>query len=97
MGVKKRIGWHSFRHGFSQLLRQNGIDVKTAQELLRHANSRTTLDIDQQTVTDERRAAQALAFSDLWADNNGSLALSSDRTQEHPKGVQKEEVSSVGC
>ncbi len=38
MGVNKRIGWHSFRHGLSQFLRQRGIDVKVAQELLRHAN-----------------------------------------------------------
>jgi hypothetical protein len=54
--------------------------VKIAQELLRHANSRTTLDIYQQTVTEERRAAQTLVFSNLLADNNGSLVLSGDRT-----------------
>jgi integrase len=95
MGVKKRIGWHSFRHGLSQFLRQRGIDVKIAQELLRHANSRITLDIYQQTVTEERRAAQTLAFSELWADNKGSLILSSDRTQEHPNDPQKEEVTTV--
>ena len=56
--------------------------MKIAQELLRHANSRTTLDIYQQTVTEERRAAQ-------------TLVLSSDRTQKHPKGLQKEEVKTV--
>jgi hypothetical protein len=69
--------------------------VKIAQELLRHANSRTTLDIYQQTVTEERRAAQTLVFSNLLADNNGSLVLSGDRTQKHPKGLQKEEVTTV--
>ena len=69
--------------------------MKIAQELLRHANSRTTLDIYQQTVTEERRAAQTLVFSNLLADNNGSLVLSSDRTQKHPKGLQKEEVKTV--
>ena len=95
MGVNKRIGWHSFRHGLSQLLRQRGVDVKVVQELLRHANSRITLDIYQQTVTEERRAAQTLAFSDLRANNNGSLILSSDRTQEHPDDPQKEEVMAV--
>ena len=45
IGVKKRIGWHSFRHGLATMLRQQGVDIKTAQELLRHANSRITLDI----------------------------------------------------
>jgi integrase len=33
--VKKRIGWHSFRHGLATMLRQKGVDIKTAQELLR--------------------------------------------------------------
>jgi len=42
--IDKRIGRHSFRHGFSNLLRQTGADIKTTQELLRHASSRVTLD-----------------------------------------------------
>jgi integrase len=92
IGVDKKIGWHSFRHGMANLLRQCGVDVKVAQELLRHANSRITLDIYQQTVTEERRAAQALAFSDLWADNTTSSGLSSDRTHGNPRQPQKEEV-----
>jgi len=45
IGVKKRIGWHSFRHGLATMLRQKGVDIKTAQELLRHANSRIIQDI----------------------------------------------------
>ncbi len=40
----KRIGWHTFRHSFGTLLKANEEDVKTVQELLRHANSRITLD-----------------------------------------------------
>ena len=65
LGIEKRIGWHSFRHGLATLLRQQGVDVKTAQELLRHANSRITVDIYQQAVPDERRFAQNLAFEGL--------------------------------
>jgi integrase len=30
--VGKVIGWHSFRHGLGTMLRQAGVDVKTAQE-----------------------------------------------------------------
>jgi site-specific recombinase XerD len=41
----KVIGWHSFRHSLATNLRALGIDVKVAQELLRHANSRVTMDI----------------------------------------------------
>jgi len=40
LGITKRIGWHTFRHTFSTLLKANGADVKVAQELLRHATTR---------------------------------------------------------
>ena len=82
MGVTKKIGWHSFRHGFSNLLRENGVDVKVAQ---RHANSRITLDIYQRTVTDERRAAQELVFKDLLGERNLEA-------RKHPKPARTEEV-----
>jgi integrase len=65
IGVKKRIGWHSFRHGFATVLRQNGVDIKTAQELLRHANPRITMGIYQQAVTEEKRVAQEKVLQDL--------------------------------
>ena len=32
------IGWHTFRHTYSCMLRQLGVDVKVQQELLRHAD-----------------------------------------------------------
>ena len=71
IGVKKRIGWHSFRHGLASMLRQKGVDIKTAQELLRHANSLITLDIYQQALSDEKRVAADLAFRGL-AEGNSS-------------------------
>jgi site-specific recombinase XerD len=65
LGIKKRIGWHSFRHGLATMLRQKGVDLKTAQELLRHANSRITQDIYMQAVSEEKRVAQDLVFRGL--------------------------------
>ena len=37
--------WHTSRHSFVTLPKANGEDVKTVQELLRHANSKSTLDV----------------------------------------------------
>jgi len=57
-GIKdKVIGWHTFRHSVGTLLGQKGEDVKTVQELLRHANSRITLDVYQQGNTAKKRNA----------------------------------------
>ena len=55
--VGKVIGFHTFRHSLGTNLRSLGVDVKVAQELLRHANSRTTLDLYTQAVTAEKRRA----------------------------------------
>ena len=71
IGVTKRIGWHSLRHGLATMLRRQGVDLKTAQELLRHANSRITLEIYQQAVGEEKRIAQDLAVRGLL--EGGSL------------------------
>jgi integrase len=58
VGIVKRIGWHTFRHTFSTWLKANGEDVKTVQELLRHANPRTTLEDYTQAVSSLKRKAQ---------------------------------------
>jgi integrase len=59
MQTFKNIGWHTFRHSFGTLLKANGEDVKTVQELLRHANSKITLDVYTQAVNSHKRAAQS--------------------------------------
>ena len=56
-GIHKKIGWHTFRHTFGTLLKANGEDGKTVQDLLRHANSRITLEVYTQAVTSNKRAA----------------------------------------
>lgn len=58
-GIRKRIGWHTFRHSYATLLKANGEDVKVVQESLRHANSRITLDVYTQAVTPAKRQAQS--------------------------------------
>ena len=35
-GIEKRVGWHTFRHTLSTMLRANGEDIATQTELLRN-------------------------------------------------------------
>jgi integrase len=54
-----RIGWHTFRHTYSTLLHAYGTDMKVQQELLRHSDIRTTMNIYTHTVSPALRAANS--------------------------------------
>jgi integrase len=66
LGITKRIGWHTFRHTYSTLLRSTGAELKTMQELLRHSTIRVTLDTYTQAVTTEKRSAQEAVVALLF-------------------------------
>lgn len=53
------LGWHTFRHTYSSMLRQLGVDLKVQQELLRHADIRTTMNVYTQAVSEQKRAAHS--------------------------------------
>jgi integrase len=86
----KTVGWHTFRHSLGTNLRFLGIDIKTAQELLRHANSRITLDLYTQAVSAQKREANTRVVE---------MLLPGPKPQHHraPLELQKEEALSVGC
>jgi site-specific recombinase XerD len=48
-----------FRHSYSTMLRALKVDVKVQQELLRHADIRTTLNIYTQAVPEVLRIANS--------------------------------------
>ena len=56
-GIKKRIGWHTFRHSLATLLGQQSENIKVVQELLRHSNSRITQEVYQHAARDDKRNA----------------------------------------
>jgi integrase len=64
VGINKKIGWHTFRHTFSTLIKSLGVDAKVVQELLRHASFKTTMDGYTQALEPPKRQAQQ-ALADL--------------------------------
>ena len=72
IGITQHVGWHTFRHTYSSLLRANKTDIKVTQELLRHASSRVTLDTYTQAGTAQERRAQSSVIRLLKATTSAS-------------------------
>jgi integrase len=51
----KKIGWHSFRHSLGTNCRSRGVDIKIAQEILRHSDPGITLRLYTQTISEQKR------------------------------------------
>ena len=73
-GIRKKIGWHTFRHTYSTLLIANGENVKVVQELMRHASSRFTLEIYSQAQLIAKRQAQQRLVQVLFREESDRRA-----------------------
>ena len=60
-----KIGWHTFRHSYSTMLRGAGTDIKVQQELLRHSTIQSTLNTYTQAVSEQKRAANTIVVGSL--------------------------------
>jgi integrase len=58
-----KIGWHTFRHSYSKMLRGAHVDLKVQQELLRHSTIQSTMNMYTQAVAEEKRAANSLVVA----------------------------------
>jgi integrase len=70
--LQKRLGWHTFRHTYSTMLKSVGADIKVMQELLRHASVRCTLDTYTQAIMPAKRAAQAAVVSMILSERRSN-------------------------
>jgi len=53
------IGWHTLRHTYRTWLDETGAPVKVMQELMRHADIRTTMNVYGKAMDDSKRTANS--------------------------------------
>jgi len=86
----KIVGWHTFRHSLGTNLRSLGIDIKVAQELLRHANAKITLDLYTQAISSQKREANAMVVEMMLpaghsAEKPGTIQNHQERRKKRSK------------
>ena len=64
-GIQGRVGFHTLRRTLASALVANGSDPKLVQELLRHSNIKTTLDIYARATTPAKLGAQGWVLQQL--------------------------------
>lgn len=74
-----KIGWHTFRHSYSTLLRGLGADIKVQQELLRHSTVQSTMNVYTQAISEQKRTANSTVVGLLFG--RGAFALANGNQQ----------------
>jgi len=80
-----KIGWHTFRHSYSTLLRSMGADIKVQQEFLRHSTVQSTMNVYTQAVSEQKRAANSAVVDLLFGRKAFRLA---NGNQQAPTAAQ---------
>src|SRR4029077_5983174 len=66
----RTFGFHTFRRTLASVLVKMKVDVKTVQELLRHQNLKTTLEIYAKSMSEDRLEAQGMFLQQLFSEDN---------------------------
>ena len=64
-----KIGWHTFRHSHSTILRGAGADIKVQQELLPHSTIQSTMNTYTQAISEQKRSANSMVVGILINEN----------------------------
>lgn len=73
-GIKGEVGFHTFRRTLASTLIANSYDPKLVQELLRHSNIKTTLDVYARAITPAKIDAQGAFLRQMLGDANPATA-----------------------
>ena len=74
-GIIGQVGFHTLRRTLASALVANGSDPKLVQELLRHSNVRTTLDVYARAMTPAKLEAQGWVLQQLLTEEVKSAVV----------------------
>jgi len=66
VAAPRTFGFHTFRRTLASVLVKMKVDVKTVQEILRHQNLRTTLELYAKSMSEDRLKAQGMFLELLF-------------------------------
>jgi len=90
------IGWHTFRRTFSTLLRSNGEDIKVQQELMRHADIRTTMNLYTQADSDQKRQGHGKIVGMVLTEGTAICSPGAPSILGNELKTKKEMVGAIG-
>jgi integrase len=70
-GLGEGIGWHTLRHSYRSWLDETGAPMKVQQELMRHADIRTTMNIYGAAMDESKRRANDKVVEMVLAEKAG--------------------------
>lgn len=73
-GIKGKVGWHTFRHGYRSFLDSTNAPLGVQKELMRHASISTTMNVYGRAMTDGKRQANSNVVG-MVLGSNGGLAV----------------------
>jgi integrase len=73
-GINKRVGWHTFRHTLSTMLRANGEDIATQTELMRNS-AKVALEHYTQAIPESKRAAQGRVLDLIFGTDSANVTF----------------------
>ena len=74
----RRFGFHNLRHSLASFLIRSKTDAKTVQNLLRHSDVKTTLQLYAHSVGEDRMTAQGAMLQAILGAGTGESGLGAD-------------------
>lgn len=86
--IPRHVRFHDLRHTTATLLLKAGVSLAVVQQIMRHQDPRTTMEIyGHLDLTDMRKGMEALAFSPPASDASNARTEAERASQSHQKRV----------